>query len=209
MKSGNLNFLEPSGPLQAWNGTALHFFTTKSTVYCSSLRTYSLRLNYTSVRCTQVHKVNSCRNSLHSPRHLVYILPLFALCNHRHNCSCTNTESVFSFFVLGGLIWKEYLLGTDILTYSIEQSPSWEANRFSASQEFPRILWNPKVHYRYLSLSWVSTIHTPAPHFLKTHLNIIVPSTPVSSKWSLSLRFPHQNLYTPLLFPYVLRALSI
>jgi len=27
----------------------------------------------------------------------------------------------------------------------MEQSPSWEANRFSASQEIPRILWNPKV----------------------------------------------------------------
>ena len=28
------------------------------------------------------------------------------------------------------------------------QSPSWEANWFAASQESPRILWNPKVHYR-------------------------------------------------------------
>ena len=26
MKSGNLNFLEPSGPLQAYNGTALLYF---------------------------------------------------------------------------------------------------------------------------------------------------------------------------------------
>jgi hypothetical protein len=35
-----------------------------------------------------------------------------------------------------------------LLTYSMEQSLSWEANWFSASQEIPRILWNLKVHYR-------------------------------------------------------------
>ena len=29
----------------------------------------------------------------------------------------------------------------------MEQSPSWEANWFSASQDIPRILWNPEVHY--------------------------------------------------------------
>ena len=31
---------------------------------------------------------------------------------------------------------------------SIQQSPSWETNRFSAIQEIPRILWNPKIHCR-------------------------------------------------------------
>ena len=34
---------------------------------------------------------------------------------------------------------------TYLLSYSMEQSPSWEANQFAGSQEIPRILWNPKV----------------------------------------------------------------
>ena len=33
-------------------------------------------------------------------------------------------------------------------TYSTEQRLSRDANRFSASQEIPRILRNPEVHYR-------------------------------------------------------------
>jgi hypothetical protein len=30
----------------------------------------------------------------------------------------------------------------------MEKCPSWEANRFSASQEIPYVLWSQKVHYR-------------------------------------------------------------
>jgi hypothetical protein len=35
------------------------------------------------------------------------------------------------------------------ISYSMQQSPSWEANRFAASQKISSVLWNPNVHYRY------------------------------------------------------------
>ena len=77
-------------------------------------------------------------------------------------------------------IWHFYLL-----TYSMVQSPSWEANWFAASQEIPRISWNPKVHYRTHKrlppvpiLGQPNPVHIPTSHLLDIHLNIIHPSTP-------------------------------
>ena len=82
----------------------------------------------------------------------------------------------------------------------MEQSPSWEANWFSASQEIPRILWDPKVQYRIYKcpqtvsiLSQLDPVHILASHFLKIHLNIILQSMPGSYKWYLSLRFSPQK----------------
>ena len=94
---------------------------------------------------------------------------------------------------------------TNLLAYSTVQSPSWEANWFATSQEIPRILWNPKVHYRTHKRPppvpipcQPNPVHIPTSHLLEIHPNIIHPSTPRSPQWSLSLRFPHQDPIHPL-----------
>ena len=89
----------------------------------------------------------------------------------------------------------------------MQQSPSSEANRFSASQEILRILWNLKVHYLIHKcpspapiLSQINPLHTPhiplpedTSLILSSHLRLGLPSGLFSSG------FPTKTLYTPFL----------
>ena len=82
-------------------------------------------------------------------------------------------------------------------------------------KKFPAFYGTAKVHYRIHKcpppvpiLSQTDPVHTPTSNFLKIYLNIILSSKPGFPKWSLSLRFPHQNTVgtSPFLSQNVLHA---
>jgi len=102
-----------------------------------------------------------------------------------------------------------FCLVKHLIIYSMKHSPAWEANRFSASQEIPGILYNPKLQY---------CIHKcPSSVPLPSHLDPVHPQHPPSrisiiilytylhlclpSGLSLSFGFPQQNPNMPLLSP--------
>jgi hypothetical protein len=132
------------------------------------------------------------------------ILAFVMYCHNAVRLFCTVTQ--IKIFLRtqqrSGNISVSYEKYSILLTYSTEQSPSWGANRFSAIQETPRILWNLKVHYcihkcpprPYPNPAWSN----PYPHIMKililsSHLHQGIQSGLFPSG------FPTKTLYMPLL----------
>jgi hypothetical protein len=90
---------------------------------------------------------------------------------------------------------------TYLFTCFKQQSPYWEANWFSASQEIACFLWNPNVHYSIYKCPPPVPIQSQLDpsHFLEIHLIL-----PCHYAW-VSLSFPQVSppkpCNTPLLSP--------
>jgi hypothetical protein len=98
------------------------------------------------------------------------------------------------------MFWTCFINECSGKTNFMQQNPSWEANRSSCGQKIHRISWNPKVHYRIHKMQPpvpVLSQSMPPSHFSKINFNSILPSTLGSSKWSASLRSPHQSPLLP------------
>jgi hypothetical protein len=98
-------------------------------------------------------------------------------------------------------------------TNFMEQSPSWEANSCTASQDIPCLLWKPKVHYRVENsqplapiLSQMHAVHTFPPYFPKIHSNIVLHFMLRSSKRSPTFGFLTKILYAIFIFTMRLHA---
>jgi len=87
----------------------------------------------------------------------------------------------------------------------MEHSPSWEANRSSASQEIPPHFMETKRSLPHsqepATCSYPEPDQcspTPSRHFFKIHFNITLPSSLRSSKCLFPSGFPTKILHSPL-----------
>jgi hypothetical protein len=115
---------------------------------------------------------------------------------YEQNCTLPFTQSTRYSYLLTYIItyWLTHSLtpySTVLLENPIGLQPAKKFTAFCGTWMFITAFTST----RHLPLSWASSIQSIPPHHTsrRSVLNIILPSTPGSPQWSLSLRFPHQN----------------
>jgi hypothetical protein len=103
----------------------------------------------------------------------------------------------------------------------MKQSPYWDADSFSASQEIARILWNPKVQYRIHTCpprvlvlrQTIQSIHKCPPRVLilrqSNTFHTQMPATcsyPETKQYNPYLRIPHLKVNFNIIFPSTSRS---
>jgi len=73
----------------------------------------------------------------------------------------------------------------------MERSPSWEADRPSASQEIPSILWNPNIHY---------CLYNSSPDQSERMIALVQSSLPPNSRYLRPSVRMHQSRRTDVKF---------
>jgi hypothetical protein len=138
--------------------------------------------NYLYRRCAKIPlkiKIPS-KNMREKPTNTPIIYSVYQLCMVAPTCfsitlpSSRRVPIAFGEMLTRGTVDRILWMGVLCLgTTPLEQNPFSEANRFLASQEIPRTLWNPIVHCHIYKcpppvfiLSQLNPVHTPTSHFL-------------------------------------------
>jgi hypothetical protein len=107
-------------------------------------------------------------------------------CNYLQNFICIYLAKYFLYNLYSAkeqeTDWLIDWLTDELNNYlmnSMEQSYSWEANRSSASQEIPCILWNLEVHYH--------NQKSPSPVPIPSHIKAVHVPQPTIQRFILTL----------------------